>query len=106
MSRIAHLITEEEGEYVWTAGGPYGAITLHLLGSTPLSIVAHSPCEVAGWDSTGSGCIRLEGLPCWYLRDLNGWELACVLLPGGVTDERTAWHALDTSYRLFLEGRR
>lgn len=102
MSRIAHLITEEEGEQVWTAGGPYGAITLHVMKGVPLAVVAHSPREIPGWESTERGCPRLEGLPCWYL--LGSGELEDVLAECRLRTERDLWAVLDNCYLLYLES--
>lgn len=105
MSRIAHLVIGEDGETVWMAGGPHGVITLHVAGGRPYSIVAHSPRPLPGRDSTPS-CIRLEGLPCWYLRGLEGPELAAELEACRVADEQSIWQVLDDSYRLYLERQR
>lgn len=107
MSRIAHLVIGEDGETVWMAGGPYGVITLHSMNGRPIAICAHAPREMPGWEKTPT-CMRLEGMPCWYLNGSSDDQLYEILsgLTGGKMSEQALWSVLDTSYMLYLASAR
>lgn len=99
MSRITHLVSAEEGEDVWMAGGENGLITLYVTAGVPSVIVAHSPREVPGWDWKPS-CRRLEGLPCWSLYGLAGMPLMLILAELKPDDD--LWAVLDRAYEMYL----